>query len=104
MLEECTALLGLQETDLEVHKAIFVDELECGLHPPDGRIIDDHAAEAERLSRQVAQVADILIDLGLLPIEDIPHLLKIAQEVLPVVALILKRLQEARDPGAGPSN
>jgi hypothetical protein len=104
MLEECTALLGLQETDLEVHKAILVDELECGLHPLDGRIIDDQAAEAERLSRQVAQVADILIDLGLLPIEDIPHLPKIAQEVLPVVALILKRLQEARDPGAGPCN
>jgi hypothetical protein len=33
--------------------------------------------------------------LGLLPIEDIPQLPKTAQEVLPVVDLILKRLHEA---------
>jgi hypothetical protein len=37
-------------------------------------------------------VANVLINLGLLPIEDIPQLPKIAREVLPVVALILKRL------------
>jgi hypothetical protein len=40
------------------------------------------------------QVAGLLINLGLLPIEDIPQLLKTAQEVLPVVDLILKCLQE----------
>jgi hypothetical protein len=58
----------------------------AGLHPPDGRYLlveldkadalvsrtaNDRATEAERLSRQVMQVADVLVDLGLLPIEDI---------------------------------
>jgi hypothetical protein len=38
------------------------------------RIAIDRAAEAERLSHQVVQVAGVLIDLGLLPIEDIPQL------------------------------
>jgi hypothetical protein len=36
-LEECMALLGLQETDLEVHEVILAVELERGLHAPDGR-------------------------------------------------------------------
>jgi hypothetical protein len=48
------------------------------------------------------RVASVLIDLGLLPVEDIPQLPKTAQEVLPAVALILKCLQEALDSSAGP--
>jgi hypothetical protein len=36
MLHECSTLLGLQETDLEVSEAILAEELEHGLHPPDG--------------------------------------------------------------------
>jgi hypothetical protein len=36
----------------------------------------DRAAEAEQLSRQVVQVVGILVNLGLLPIKDIPQLLK----------------------------
>jgi hypothetical protein len=56
------------------------------------RTSDDHAVEAERLSRQVVQVASILVDLGLLLVEDIPQLPKTAQRVLLAVTLILKCL------------
>jgi hypothetical protein len=49
-------------------------------------------------------VVGVLVDLGLLLIEDIPQLLKIAPRVLPVVALILNHLQETLDSGAGPWN
>jgi hypothetical protein len=85
-LEEHAALLGLQEMDLEVREAILAEELERSLHPPNGRdpsaeldkvyvcvdqIADDHAAKVE-------QVASILIDLGLLPVEFIPQLPKTA--------------------------
>jgi hypothetical protein len=48
------------------------------------------------------RVVDVLIDLGLLPIKDIPQLPKTAQEVLPAVALTLKCLQGALDSSAGP--
>jgi hypothetical protein len=37
-------------------------------------------------------VANVLIILGLLPIEDIPQLPKIAHDALPAVALVLKLL------------
>jgi hypothetical protein len=37
-------------------------------------VADDRAAEVDRLSRQLARVAKVLIDLGLLPLEDIPWL------------------------------
>jgi hypothetical protein len=42
------------------------------VHAHVDQIADDRAAEAEWLSRQVTQVAGVLIDLGLLPIEHIP--------------------------------
>jgi hypothetical protein len=48
------------------------------------------------------QVTVVLIDQGLLPIEDIPELPKTAREVLPMVVLILKCLQEALASGTGP--
>jgi hypothetical protein len=48
------------------------------------------------------QVADILINLGLPPIEDIPHLPKIVWDALTAVTLILECLQGALDSGAGP--
>jgi hypothetical protein len=56
-------------------------------------IADDRAAEAGWLSRRLIRVASVLIDLGQPPIEDIPQLLKTAQDALPVVALVLKCLQ-----------
>jgi hypothetical protein len=56
---------------------------------------DDRVAEAEWLLWQDVQVAGVLIDLGLLPIGDIPQHPKIVQEALLAVNIILKRLQEA---------
>jgi hypothetical protein len=94
MLEEHTTLLGLQEMDREVREAIQAVELEHGLYPPDGhdlsveldkahasvnRMVYDRNTEAEQLLQQLVQVANILVDLGLLPIEDIPQLLNTSQ-------------------------
>jgi hypothetical protein len=47
-------------------------------------------------------VADVLINLGLPPIKDIPQLPKVVWDTLTMVALILERLQGALDFGAGP--
>jgi hypothetical protein len=86
MLDERASLLGRQEIDLEVCEAILAEELERGLRPSDGqdlsvelkkirarvdRNVVDCATEAEGLSQQVVRVASVLIDLGLLPIEEI---------------------------------
>jgi hypothetical protein len=62
----------------------------------------ERAADAERLSRQVMRISHVLVDLGMLPIHDVPQLLKSAQEVLLMVYLILKCLQEALASGVGP--
>jgi hypothetical protein len=48
------------------------------------------------------RVAGVLIDLGLLLIEEITQLPKAAQDVLPVVAFVLKCLQEVLNSGTGP--
>jgi hypothetical protein len=117
MLDERATLLGLQEMDLGVHEAILVKELERSLHHPDWRdmpveldkthawvhgIADDRAAKAGRMLRRLVWVAGVLINLGLSPIDDIPQLLKIAQDALLSVILVLKCLQEALDSGVGP--
>jgi hypothetical protein len=47
-------------------------------------------------------VVDVLIDLGLPPIVDIPLLLKTAHDALVMVALVLKHLQEVLDSSASP--
>jgi hypothetical protein len=88
-LNERAAHLGLQEMDLEVREAALAEELERGLRRPDGRdmpaeldeasawvhrVANDRATKAECLSRQLAWVTRVLIDLGLPPIEDIPWL------------------------------
>jgi hypothetical protein len=44
----------------------------------------------------------VLIDMGLIPIEDIPQLPKTAQDALSVAALVLKCLQEALDSSVSP--
>jgi hypothetical protein len=117
MLDERADLLGLQEMDLEMCEVILAEELECGLHPLDGHdlpmeldesrawvdgIADDCVVEVGRLSRQLMWVVSVLIDLGLLPIEQITQLSKAAQDVLPAVTFVLKRLQEALNSGTGP--
>jgi hypothetical protein len=43
-----------------------------------------------------------LVDLGMLPIQDILQLLKSTQEVLTVAGLILEHLREAQASGASP--
>jgi hypothetical protein len=106
-LEECAVLLYVQETDLEVGEVILAKELKCDLYPPDGRDLSaeldkaytsvdrtagDSAAKVEGLSWHIMLVAG---DLGLLPIDVIPQLSKTAREVLPVVAIILRCLDEA---------
>jgi hypothetical protein len=93
--------------DLEVHKAIMAEELERSLRCSDrcdlpaelykaharvNEIAVDRVTEAERLPRQLVWVADVLIDLGLPLIEDIPQLPKTVQDTLATVALILERL------------
>jgi hypothetical protein len=47
-------------------------------------------------------VAKVLIDLGLLPIEDIPWLPQMACDALLAVALVVEDLEEALDSGTGP--
>jgi hypothetical protein len=102
--------------DLEVHEVILVEELEHDLHHLEGRdqplelykacawaneIADNRVAKVERQSRQLVQVAGVLINLGLPPIEDIPQLPKIVWDTLVAVALILEHLQGALDSGTG---
>jgi hypothetical protein len=103
--------------DLVVREAILVEEQEHGLCPIDGwdllleldmahmrldRINDERAAEARQLSQLVVKISDVLVDLGMLPIQDIPQLLKSTPEVLPAANLILKLLQEVLDSDAVP--
>jgi hypothetical protein len=102
---------------MEVQEVLLAEGLDRGLHPPDGRVLSAELSqacarmdringkcttEAERLLWQVMRVSHILVDLGMLPIKDIPQLSKSAREVLPAVGLILKRLQEALASSAGP--
>jgi hypothetical protein len=47
-------------------------------------------------------ISNILVDLGLLPIQDIPQLPKSTREVLPAASLILECLQEALAFSTGP--
>jgi hypothetical protein len=100
-----------------VCEEILAEDLERDLDHPDGcdlpgelgetrawvhGIASDQAIEVGRLSRQLVWLAGILTNLGLSPIEDIPQLLKTTQDALPVVALVLKCLQDALDSDAGP--
>jgi hypothetical protein len=102
--------------DLEVWEAILAKGLD-GLHPTDERdlstelekarvsvhMIDgERAAEAHQVSQWVVRISNVLVDLGLMPVQDIPQLPKSAREVLPVVDLVLKCLQEALASGVGP--
>jgi hypothetical protein len=77
---------------------VKLDEIHVRVH----RIADDRAAKAGKLSRQLIQVAGVLIDMGLPPIEEISQLPKTTQDALLVVTLVLKHLQEALDSSAGP--
>jgi hypothetical protein len=103
--------------DLEVQEAILIEELKCDLHPTNERdlsvelhkacmhvdkIDGERADEAEKLSQWVVRISIVMVNLGLLPIQDIPQLLKLAWEVLPVVHLVFKCLQEVLASNASP--
>jgi hypothetical protein len=64
-------------------------------------INNKRATEAEQLSHRVMRISNVLVDLGMLPIQDISQLLKSAREVLPAVDLVLRCLQEALASGVG---
>jgi hypothetical protein len=55
------------------------------------RVKDECTTKAGELSRLVMEISNVLIDLGMLPIRDIPQLPKMAQEVLAAVGLTLER-------------
>jgi hypothetical protein len=54
----------------------------------------EHATEAMQLSHSVMEISDALVDLGVFPILDIPRRLKLAQDILTAVGLILEHLRE----------
>jgi hypothetical protein len=79
--------------DLEVQEVILAEEQTCILHHFDGRDLSaeleeihvhvdgiggERAAKAGQLSHLVAEISNALVDLGMLPVQDIPQLLKLA--------------------------
>jgi hypothetical protein len=62
----------------------------------------ERVAKARQLLQLVVGFSITLADLGMLPIQDIPHIPKSAQEVLMVASLLLEHLWEAQAFGAGP--
>jgi hypothetical protein len=77
--------------DQEVQVVILAEKLEHDLHPTDGwdmsveldmahtlvdRIDAEHAIKVESLSEWVVRISIVLVDLALLPIQDIPQLSK----------------------------
>jgi hypothetical protein len=61
----------------------------------------EHVAEPNQLRRQVMRISSVLVDLGMLPVQDIRKLLKSAQEVMPVFDHVLKQIQKVLASGAG---
>jgi hypothetical protein len=57
-----------------------------------GRVKDECAIEVRELSQLVMGILDVLVDLGMFPIRDIPRHPKMAQGVLAVASLILEHL------------
>jgi hypothetical protein len=117
MLEEHQILLTLQEVDLEVHEVKLAEEKARGMHPFDGwdllaemeelharvaGVKDECAAEGGKLSTLVMGISNALVALGMLPIWDIPQLLKIAWEVLAAAGLIQGHLREEHASSADP--
>jgi hypothetical protein len=93
MSGERQIFLCLQERDLEVQEVILVEQQACVLHPFDGQdlsmeleeirvhvdgIASERAVEAEQLSQLVVGISNALVDLGVLPVLDIPQFLKSA--------------------------
>jgi hypothetical protein len=90
-----------------VQEAKLVEDQARGLHSFNGQdmlvkqeelcarvagVDDEHAAGARKLLMLIVGISNALVDLGMLPIRDIPELLKTTQEVLVVAGLILEHL------------
>jgi chemotaxis protein histidine kinase CheA len=99
----------VRETDLEWWEEKLAEDQARGLYSFDGRnlsaelenlyervaeVEDECATKAEQLSRSVREISDALVDLGMLPIWDIPVQPRSAQDVLAAFVLILERLRE----------
>jgi hypothetical protein len=67
-----------------------------------GQIRSERNTKAGQLSWLVVEISNALADLGMLPIQDIPQLSKLAQEVLTVAGLLLECLQKVSASSAGP--
>jgi hypothetical protein len=52
------------------------------------KINSERAAEAERLSHFVMRISIVLVNMVMLPIPDIPQLIMLARETLPMADLI----------------
>jgi hypothetical protein len=55
---------------------------------------DDRAVKGEQQSWSIKETSDALVDLNVLPIQDIPSQPRSAKDVLAVFGLILERLRE----------
>jgi hypothetical protein len=88
-----------------VREAILAEEIERGQNHPDGQDLStelDKAPTHANYRLQVMRIFGVLVDLGILPVQNIPQLPKSAREVLPAVDLILQCLQEALASSTGP--
>jgi hypothetical protein len=96
-LHQHQLLISLQETHLEVREAKLAEEQACGLHSFDGSdlsaeleelcvhvagVEDERVVEAGELSTLVMEASNTVVGLRMLPIRDIPQLLKTAQVVM----------------------
>jgi hypothetical protein len=117
MLEERQILLSLQKKDLKVREAKLMEEQAHDLHSFDGwdlpteleelhvrmaGVEDEHVVEAGELPTLVVEASNVLVDLEMLPIRDVPQFSKMAQEVLKATGLILERLRGEHASGTGP--
>jgi hypothetical protein len=73
-----------------------------GIQPCVDEIEGECAAKAGQLTQLVMGISNALTNLGMLPVQDIPHLPKLAQEVLAATGLLLECLREAQTSDAGP--
>jgi hypothetical protein len=67
-------------------------------------VVGECAIKAEKQSTLVAEISNALVDLGMLPIRDIPKPPKMAQEVLAAASPNLQCLREEHASGDGPSD
>jgi hypothetical protein len=62
------------------------------LHERVAEAEDDHAIEANQLSRSIREISDDLVDMNMLPIWDVPSQLQSVKDVLAAFSLILEQL------------